>query len=238
MNTDGVSLPDPADPRCDGALFGLWRLSSGEHAHAAAEAVRTVWAARPWPSERLLSYSVLVDTEGTTLLHCSQVTELRAPGAASSREQAAERSAAVDALVPGIERLGVIGARRHRSSTPPGPRDASRVGCVVLVTRELAPADADGARALVDTLFASGAGAPLAPGLIGAHFHISPDGGHVLNYAEWTDEQAHRAAVGAPPRDNADWERAHAWPGLVRSGFQRFRPVLTLLPGTREGGAE
>ncbi|MEU0217996.1 hypothetical protein ABZ281_24090 [Streptomyces sp. NPDC006265] len=35
-------------------------------------------------------------------------------------------------------------------------------------------------------------------GLVSAHFHLSTDGGHVLNYAEWPSADAYDRALAAP----------------------------------------
>lgn len=54
------------------------------------------------------------------------------------------------------------------------------------------------------------------PGLLGAHPHLSVDGSRVVNYAEWTDEEAWRAFVGGPAR------------GRMRSAFDALDGVSLL----------
>jgi hypothetical protein len=60
--------------------------------------------------------------------------------------------------------------------------------------------------------------------MLSAHVHVSVDGSRVLNYAEWTSEDAHRNAVENPPAELAtstQWRHAHAWPGLKSTMFKR-----------------
>lgn len=80
--------------------------------------------------------------------------------------------------MPGIERVGVVTARRHRSTPDHG--DPAQARCVVLVTRVFGGPDLPRAQDLVETLFASSTGAVPADGLISAHFYITPDGTRVF----------------------------------------------------------
>ncbi|MDJ1134967.1 antibiotic biosynthesis monooxygenase [Streptomyces iconiensis] len=187
-------------------------MATPERQRAVAEAMEADWAAHPWPSPTLLSRTVLMANDGHTLLRYSQVTDLARPPHPP--------------LPPGEELPDgdreLIAARLYRSQRVPGA--SGPPGCVVLVDRAFDRPDPEGARHLVDTLFESASGQSPADGLIGAYFYVSSDGTRVLNYAEWTDEQAHKAAIGNRPRGNAQWEEAHTWPGLRRTNFLRFRP--------------
>nr|WP_241265870.1 antibiotic biosynthesis monooxygenase [Streptomyces boncukensis] len=142
--------------------------------------------------------------DGTTLLHFSQVEDLDAvPG------QDLTWKDEVDAAVPGIERVGVVAGRRRRSTPAYGA--SGQPSCVVLVTRVFDGPDRRRAEQLIEAMFESTSDTPPADGLLSAHFYVSPDGARVLNYALW-----------------ASWQQAHAWPGLLGTTFQRFRPVLHL----------
>jgi hypothetical protein len=92
-------------------------------------------------------------------------------------------------------------------------------------------------RAWVDAVFdALAAEEDLHPGGISGHFHVSTDGTRVLNYAEWTSEEAHRealerssrGAVGSGPR----WREVQTFPGLTSSTVRRYR-LLGSLTGPR-----
>jgi hypothetical protein len=134
----------------------------------------------------------------------------------------ADWSATVDATVPGIERRGVTAYRHYRSDQPRGP--AADPGCVVFVERRFEQPRRSRATALVDTLFAAPESAQPTPELISANFFISIDGARVLNYAEWTTEQAHRSLAdetATTVEASPEWEAVHTWPGLVATEFKR-----------------
>jgi hypothetical protein len=68
-----------------------------------------------------------------------------------------------------------------------------------------------------------------APGGISAHFHVSVDGTRALNYAEWTSEAAHVAALENSGQGTVGlgekWRRVKEFPGTTGGGFTRFRLV-------------
>ncbi|GAA2065317.1 antibiotic biosynthesis monooxygenase [Streptomyces albiaxialis] len=218
------SVPGPVT--APAALFGTWRVGTPRRQRETAEAVARAWRSRPWPGPGLRSYAVLAGDDGSTLLHASQVEDL---DDVPAQDLSWKRE--VDAAVPGIERTGVASGRSRRGTPAYGP--AAEAGCVVLVTREFDGPDTARAEGLVEALFEGSAGTPPADGLLSAHFYVSPDGSRVFNYALWTSAEAHRRAVEHPPAPLAAderWQRAHSWPGLRSTGFQRFRPLLGLAP--------
>ncbi|MGW0614633.1 antibiotic biosynthesis monooxygenase [Streptomyces sp. NPDC002788] len=66
-------------------------------------------------------------------------------------------------------------------------------------------------------------------GLVSAHFHVSTDGRHVLNYAEWESAEAYDRALAAPSTDA--WERVRTCPGVARATGSRYVHALGLVPG-------
>lgn len=191
---------------------------------AAIDAIATAWQARPWPGEGLSSYAVLAGDDGDTLLHYSQTPRLDAP----VRQDLTWKSD-VDAAVPGINRLGVTAC--HLRQSTPAHAGLDDVGCLVLVTRVFDGPDLERAERLVHTMFAAGAKTPPAEGMISAHFYVSLDGTEVFNYALWTSAAAHQTAIDNVPKplaDSEEWQHAHAWPGLLTTSFQRFRPRLLM----------
>ncbi|MGY1433730.1 antibiotic biosynthesis monooxygenase [Streptomyces reniochalinae] len=211
------------------AVFGCWQVGTPQRQHVVAEAIADAWRGRPWPGPGLRSYAVLAADDGTTLLHFSQVDDLDdVPAQDLTWKQQ------VDAAVPGIERTGVTAGVLRRSTPAYGP--AAEAACAVLVTRIFDGPDAERANRLVDAMFESSAGTPPAKGLLSAHFYVSPDGTKVFNYALWISADAHRQAIEKRPAEleaNAQWQRVHAYPGLLSTSFQRFRPLLRLAPTTR-----
>jgi hypothetical protein len=112
-------------------------------------------------------------------------------------------------------------ARRHlsgskvrlRASDPPrqvayrlyrnyvARKSARPPGCIVIV--ESAAAGIEHARRWIDGMLDRGDDEEGDPdsGMISANFHISLDGSRLLNYAEWADEDAHRAFLGSTSRE-------------------------------------
>ncbi|GAA2797022.1 antibiotic biosynthesis monooxygenase [Saccharopolyspora taberi] len=91
------------------------------------------------------------------------------------------------------EPVGETGVR-YRLYRSLARTDEARVpGCLVT-----AVFDVDGPerqRTFVDSLIAALPDEDGHPGAISAHFHLSTDGTRVLNYTEWTTEQAHLEAT-------------------------------------------
>ncbi|MEV7564396.1 antibiotic biosynthesis monooxygenase family protein [Streptomyces tanashiensis] len=230
--------PDLHRPGVGAVLVSTWRVGTPERQRAAVDAIRTAWESRAWPDLGLLSYSVFVGTDGETLLHYSQWTGQKAYEE-FVRTHRDDRNAEIDAAVPGIERVEL---RRygpvHRSTARVGATGPGEPppGVVVIVE-----ADFDGARPgtghreeWVDSVFAAldeDAATRPAPGGISAQFHLSTDGGRVLNYAEWESEQAHVEwlADDAPPSEA--WKRVQHHPGLVSGRVRRYTPALSLSAG-------
>ncbi|MFF8410292.1 antibiotic biosynthesis monooxygenase family protein [Streptomyces omiyaensis] len=233
---NAVAHPDPRPdlhrPGVGAVLVSTWRVGTPERQRAAVEAIRRTWEDRDWPDPGLLSYSVLAGTDGETLLHYSQWTGQRVYDD-FVRTHRDDRNAAIDAAVPGIERVEL---RRygpiHRSTVQAGAGTGEPAGIVVIVE-----ADFDGAghrEEWVDAVFAAldedAATRPAAGGISG-RFHLSVDGGRVLNYAEWESERAHEEwmADGAPP--SGAWARVHHHPALVGGRVRRYAPALSLSAG-------
>ncbi|MFA5708018.1 MAG: hypothetical protein AB7E41_00800 [Mycolicibacterium sp.] len=172
---------------------------------------------------------MLAGDDGDTLLH---VTALATTAGQARPDPSWKHD--VDTAVPGIQRAGVTACRLHRA-TPRHGRLADAT-CVVLVTRDFDPPDLAECQALIDTMFTAATETDPAPGMIGAHFYTSLDGAHVYNYALWTSAAAHQHAITHVPdtlADNDDWHRAHHWPTLKTTSFQRFTPRLHLTPPPR-----
>ncbi|GAA4979104.1 antibiotic biosynthesis monooxygenase [Actinopolymorpha pittospori] len=127
--------------------------------------------------------------------------------------------------------------RLHRS----GVRDNSPApGCVVLVTVDFDGSDPQRQQRWIDTVFDAMAGETQpAQGGISGHFHVSVDGTRVLNYAEWTDERAHREALERSGQgtvgSSLGWRRVQEFPGVISGGYRRFRLVGSVSATPVEG---
>lgn len=226
MTITAKPLPDITRPDAGIVLVGEWTVATPERQRAAVDAAMAAWEHVPWP-EGLLGHYGLVGIDGSTVLHYIQWTGEEAVRTfqRTTRPAWVRR---VDDAVPGIERQGVVAYRLYRSTD--ADRSEQTPGCIVAVTREFDGPDLERARQLVDTLFALPVAAP-APGIIGAHFHISTDGARVLNYAEWVSAEAHQAAIESNPqgvKESKEWQQVHAWPGLKSTAFKRYLPYRGL----------
>ncbi|MFB6835864.1 antibiotic biosynthesis monooxygenase [Streptomyces sp. NPDC056361] len=226
--------PDLHRPGVGAVLVSTWRVGTPERQRAAVEAIRTAWESRGWPDLGLLSYSVAVGTDGDTLLHYSQWTEQQAYDD-FVRTYRDDRNAEIDAAVPGIERVEL---RRygpiHRSAVRGGTGTGELPGVVVIVEADF-DGPAEGRREdWVDSVFTAldeDAAAGRVSGGIGGRFHLSVDGGRVLNYAEWESEEAHEEWLADDGRQSGAWKRVHAYPGLVGARVRRYTPALSLSAG-------
>ncbi|MEX0174226.1 antibiotic biosynthesis monooxygenase [Streptomyces sp. LMG1-1-1.1] len=224
--------PDLHRPGVGAVLVSTWRVGTPERQRAAVEAVRTAWESREWPDLGLLSYSVAVGTDGDTLLHYSQWTEQQAYDD-FVRTYRDDRNAEIDAAVPGIERVELRRyAPVHRSAGGTGAGEPP--GIVVVVEGDFEGAGEGRREEWVDSVFSAleeDAVARPAYGGLSAHFHLSTDGGRVLNYAEWESEQAHLDWLADDARQSEAWRRVHEYPGLVGGRVARYTPALSLSAG-------
>ncbi|GJF22595.1 antibiotic biosynthesis monooxygenase [Streptomyces flaveolus] len=98
---------------------------------------------------------------------------------------------------------------------------SSAPGCVVV-----AAFDVDGAERqerIIEAVVEALDGAPEEQhrGMLTAHFHTSTDGSRVLNYAEWTSDEAHEAFLRGTTRQ-ATLRATGATPGVRPIGFKRY----------------
>ncbi|MFE6229098.1 antibiotic biosynthesis monooxygenase [Streptomyces sp. NPDC057854] len=227
--------PDLHRPGVGAVLVSTWRVGTPERQEAAVEAIRTTWERRAWPTPDLLSYSVLAGTDGETLLHYSQWTEEKAYEE-FVRTFRDDRNAEIDAAVPGIERVEL---RRygpiHRSTVHRAAGPGKEPGIVVVVEADFdAGAAGDGRREeWVERVLAALAddeatAARPASGGISGNFHLSADGGRVLNYAEWESERAHEEWLADDAPLSEAWRRVQYDPRLVGGRVRRYAPALGL----------
>jgi heme-degrading monooxygenase HmoA len=221
-------LPDIARPDAGTVLVSEWKVGTQERRLALVEAFVAAWKDAPWP-QGLLSVNLFLSTDGETVLNYAQWTSDDAYHE-FVRTHRRERVEQIDRAVPGIERSGPDNYRLYRSGVRP---DAPVPGCVVIVSVEFDGPDEQRQKRWVDTVFeALEAEIEPHPGGISGHFHICVDGTRVLNYAEWTSEEAHREAIersgqgtlGSGPK----WQQVRGFPGLKSGRFKRYRLAQSL----------
>lgn len=225
MTASPDPLPDITRPDAGLATFSEWTVGTPERQQAAMAA----WVSVPWP-RGMLSHTCFASTDGTTLRHHSQWTDDEARRA-FWRTDASERVRAIDDAVPGIDRHDLADYELYRSYRNSVSTDAAAPpGCIVIVTIDFDDPDQHRQRRWIDAVLdALGAEPEPIPGLISAHFHWSTDGTQVINYAEWTSEQAHKHALdngpdGIAQTDLPEWRRVVDFPGVTDLGqFKRYR---------------
>jgi Antibiotic biosynthesis monooxygenase len=225
-------LPDIARPDAGTVLVSEWKVGTQERQHALVEAFITAFATfgkdAPWP-RGLLSVNLFLSNDGETVLNYAQWTNDDAyhEFAQTNRPLQDEQ---IDRAFPGVERTGPVNYRLYRSGVR---RDAPVPGCVVIVSVEFDGPDEQRQRRWVDTVFeALDAETEPHPGGISGHFHISVDGARVLNYAEWTSEEAHRDAIERSGQGSigsgSKWREVQSFPGIKSSEYKRYRLATSL----------
>lgn len=226
------NLPDITRSDVGTVLVSEWKVGSPERQRTLVEAFIAAWEGAPWP-QGLLSTNLFLSTNGETVLNFAQWTDGEAYHE-FVQTHLQSRVEQIDRAVPGIERSGPANYRVYRSGVR---RDAPVPGCVVIVSVEFDGPNEWRQRLWVDTVFeALEAETEPHPGGISGHFHLSVDGARVLNYAEWTSEDAHREAIersgqgsiGSGPK----WGQVRSFPGIKSSGFKRYRLAHSLISGS------
>ncbi|MFH8796270.1 antibiotic biosynthesis monooxygenase [Streptomyces sp. NPDC017941] len=233
MTQRATTHPDPTRPDVGLAFFSTWHVGTPERQHATVDAIAKAWESRPWPHEGLLSYHVYEGEDGATLMHHSQWHDEKAYQDFFARGRD-ERNAEIDAAVPGVERLGLTRTRLH-TSVRPGPAAAVPEAFVTVDVAFEGP-DADRQRAWVRTVTDAVAAGPAVPGLLAAHFHLSTDGTHIVNYAEWETAAHHARAIESPGEGigtfSEEWRRVRDFPGTLEPGrVRRYRRAYGVVPG-------
>ncbi|MEU6349419.1 antibiotic biosynthesis monooxygenase [Streptomyces sp. NPDC047072] len=225
--------PDLTRADAGAPLFSTWRVGTPERQRRTVEAIARTWERRPWPAGDLLAYHVYAGQDGSTLLHHSQWTSERAYEAFVKTHRQ-ERVDEIDTAVPDIERVGLGRYRRHRSRER-AAGDARVPGLLAVVRIDFEPGAEDPRPGWIDTVLRALADDPGGhAGLISAHFHLSGDGTHALNYAEWESSEAYDRAIAAPGEGIGSptelWQRVRTYPGFKGSTISRYRHALGLIP--------
>ncbi|MDQ1020491.1 antibiotic biosynthesis monooxygenase [Streptomyces afghaniensis] len=220
--------PDLTDPGIGAPFFSTWRVGTPERQQQTVEVIGRTWERRPWPAGDLLGYHVYVGHDGSTLMHHSQWSSEQGYEAFVKTHRQ-ERVDEIDTAVPGIERVGLGRYRRYRSRER-AVGDLRVPELVVAVRIDFEEGAGERREEWVDLVLKAVEDDPTGHvGLISAHFHLSTDGGHVLNYAEWESDQAYDESLAAPGTDA--WERVRTYPGVAGVSGSRYRHALGLLPG-------
>jgi len=199
-------FPDPARRDAGFVVSDEWAAGSADRLVATADAVIAARRSAPWP-KGLLAYSLFIDADGDLLRDYAQWTD----------EGAASRQPRGNHIAYHLYR-----GSRSTEATAPGAMVAVRVDT-----------DDDAlARTWVDAVFgALEQDTALPAGGLGAFFHVSTDGRHVLNYAEWVSADAHRKALAATGRGISSgplWDKVQTMPGVRHQSVTRYHLHRTL----------
>jgi hypothetical protein len=175
------------------------------HGLATSDALVERWRGADRPPG-LLSVSCYLNTDEDTVLTYVQCAD-------ADSYRTASRS------LPGIAALAQVEYRLRRSVVL--EEGAGEPGCMIIATF-----DVDGPErqeriidSLADTI--ERASGTHHRGMLTANFHASVDGTRVLNYAEWTTDEAHVAFLSSATRQ-ATLRTSNSLPGVRPIGFRRY----------------
>ncbi|QIZ01044.1 antibiotic biosynthesis monooxygenase [Streptomyces sp. S1D4-11] len=189
-----------------------WYVPDRDAGLEALDEAARQWRATPWPPG-ILSFSGYLSTEHDTVLTYVQTSDARALRVFTTG-------------LKGLAGAETVAYTLHRAIVlDDGP--------LVPESFVVASFDVDGPGPQ-ESIVASIAGALAQasagqhPGMISANFHLSADGTRVLNYAEWTSDEAHVEFLAGATR-TATLRATHDTPGVRPIGFKRYH----LLHGLR-----
>jgi hypothetical protein len=188
-----------------------WYVPDREAGAEALDKAVEQWRGTAWPTG-ILSFNAYLSTEHDTVLTYVQTAD---PGAHRAFTAGLEGLAGAQTVEYTLTRAIVLN---------PGP--------LVPASFVVASFDVDGPGPQED-IVASVSGAleqapgGQHPGLISANFHLSTDGTRVLNYAEWTSDEAHISFLEGATRA-ATLRATDVTPGVRPIGFKRYHLLHSL----------
>ncbi|SFE67028.1 Antibiotic biosynthesis monooxygenase [Actinacidiphila alni] len=182
-----------------------WYVPDRETGVATLDRAVAQWDAARWPSG-IRSVNAYLSTEHDTVLTYVQTSD---PAA----------HAAFTAGLTDLAGAATVAYTLHRAIV-------LHHGPLVPASFVVATFDVDGPhaqRGIVDSVAGALEQAPgdRHPGLLSANFHLSADGTRVLNYAEWTSDEAHISFLEGATRA-ATLRATHDTPGVRPIGFKRY----------------
>jgi hypothetical protein len=211
--TQQISSAPPDVRRTDSAAVHVaqWYVPDREAGIQALDKTAEQWRATDWPPG-ILSANAYLSTEHDTVLTYVQTSDT-----------AAHRD--FTAGLTGLAGAATVAYTLHRAIV-------LHNGPLVPASFVVATFDVDGPgpqERIVESIAGALERAPEAqhPGLLSANFHLSADGTRVLNYAEWTSDEAHVAFLEGATRA-ATLRATHDTPGVRPIGFKRYHLLHSL----------
>ena len=219
MNADTVTASDASSASL--VVTTRWRVAGLDRQRTAADTAMARWKALPWPPG-CRSVTALLSTDGALVLFSTRWASADAYDRHAATGHGDDVLRDVGALVE-VELLETITSRQHVGSPEDPEGEGPFPGCIVLVT--IGTDGPDRQRQVAETIAAHVADPH--PGGIGGRLLFSTDGTVVLNYAEWTSEEAHRGAVEAPATGHRRgiFDGMAGIEGLGMNRYQRYREL-------------
>lgn len=223
------AYPDIINPKAGMALITEWEVENRSDQRRVAEASLQNMELSS-PPEGLLSYYTYLGTDGHSILHYShwrdEQDHLRfvEQGLPQRLEELFKQVEIRSRQLLGKYRL-------YRTVTGDS---GSTPGCVVIIQEEFESPEIT--PEWIDTVIAALESEEQPPmGGLSAYFHISLDGKSMLNYAEWTSEQAHQDAMDRSENGTIGlsplWEKVVTFPGRKNlNSIKRYKFYRAMKP--------
>ncbi len=223
--------PNITNPDAGLVLVSKWKVENSDYQKLAGNAAADVWEHMTWP-KGLLSHNVYLGNDGQTILQYFQWTGEEEVDAFMHKNSSKNGNTV---SLKGLERIELTKYRYYRSLLSSNP--VRRPDSIVIVGFETDGTERQ--EAFIDALFdvVKSRPNPHHPGSIASHFHLSTDGRRIMNYAEFTSEEAHEEMLQTQLRKDDDVPRLiRSMPGLKPLGFERFQLYKTVSRNLQDFG--
>jgi Antibiotic biosynthesis monooxygenase len=206
-----LEMPDIRRTDVASVLVGQRYVSDRAKAQSVLEQTTAAWQNSPWPAG-ILSASCYLSTDEDTVLTYVQC-------------RAEDSHRALAEALRGPAGAGVVEYRLRSSVVPQGTSGVP--ACMVIATFDVDSAERQDRiiGSLVEALDRAPDTQP--PGMLSANFHASTDATRVLNYAEWTSDEAHLAFLDSAVRSTTMRVSGDV-PGVRPIGFKRYHLFRSL----------
>lgn len=217
-----ISLPKIAHLKVGMSLITEWKVNEKDDQEQVADASLANMENNVWP-DGLLSYYTYLGNDGYSILHYShwQNEQKHLNFLERGLLQRLQEINKGDS----IKEQNMLGKyRMYRSFAA---ESSLTPGCIVIIREEFD--SPENTPKWIDTVIKALESEEQPPeGALSAHFHISLDGKTMLNYAEWTSEQAHEDAMKRSEHGTIGnsplWKKVLEFPGRKNiNSLKRFK---------------
>ncbi|SDZ36594.1 Antibiotic biosynthesis monooxygenase [Amycolatopsis xylanica] len=204
--TRSSAMPRIARPDSRAVFLSHWFVGDAVTGRAVLDEIGDAWERTAWP-EGILAFSAYLSADGDTVMTYTQCADdtayrpfVRALPAAVARVEPVEYRLRRDVVLDSS--AAAPGAIVIASFDVDGPERQETIVAAVAANLERSPSAERG-------------------GLIASHFHASLDGTRVINYAEWTTDEAHVLFLEGATR-HGSLRITNDMPGVRPIGFKRY----------------